>query len=422
MTPRILLRASWQTANIGDVAHAPGGIQAIQRAAPDAEIVLWPVWLDERERAMLAAHLPEVTIVEGGIDAGGCPDSAALQAEFDAADLLVHGSGPSPLRAGDVRAWRTVTGKPYGFLGVTFDPFDPPQQATLPELELMIGQLPPVYLDAGLRDLLDHAAFVYCRDSLSLAYLRAQGVRSDVLELGPDATFACDVVDHEAAAATMAEFGLAEGRFACVIPAVRWTPYYRLRGFAPGQEHWRRDAVNALYTEADMAPLREGIVAWVRRTGCPVLIVPEMVHEVELGLRYLASGYPDDVQPFVHHLPRFWPLEEAAGVYARAAAVFGHECHSPIIASSYGTPGLYVREPCDTVKGRMYADLGLPHAQVEVTDGAAAVVGWVERVIDDPAGMRAVTRAGNERARALLSEAATVVTKAAEDGAVSWRR
>lgn len=416
MRPRILLRASWQTANIGDVAHAPGAIQAIRRVAPDADVVLWAVWLDDRELTMFRAFLPDVRIVEGTIDGDNRPTTAALREEFRNADLLVHGSGPSPLRAREVGGWRALTGRPYGFLGVSFDPFSPPHSGRLGELAGMIDHLPPDYLGDELRELLDGAAFVFCRDTLSLRYLRGQGVAARVLDFGPDATFACDVVDEAAAAATMAAYGLTDRHFACVIPSVRFTPYHELRGQPPTRENHRRAAVNAVYTDEDMAPLRAGVVAWVRRTGDPVLVVPEMIHEVALGERYLAHGYPEDVQPLVHHLPRFWPLEEAAGVYARAAAVFGHECHSPILASSHGTPALYLRAPSDTVKGQMYADVGLPEASAEILDGQAPVLAWLDRVITDPEGARAATRAANERARNRLDEAVRVVLKSAEGG------
>lgn len=408
---RVLVRASWQTANIGDVAHAPGCLQALRRADPDAELVLWAVWLDDRELRLIRTLLPDVTIVEGNVDRHGRPGTAALRAEFEAADVLVHGSGPAPLREAEMQAWRRLTGKPYGFFGVTFDPFDPAQDATLDDLGTMIDALPPDYLSPGLRDTLEHAAFVYCRDSHSVGYLRGQGIDATFV---PDAVFTADVADAAAAAATLAEFGLDDGRFACVIPSLRWTPYYRLRGLPPDQRSWRRDAVNAAYVERDMKVLRDGIETWVRRTGTPVLLVPEMIQEVELARQYLADGYPADVQPYVHHLPRYWDLSEAAGVYARAAAVFGHECHSPILASTFGVPSLYVRVPNDTVKGRMWADVGLPDSCAEI--GPDAAVTWIEELLADPSAARERATTANRVARGLLDDAARQILQLASAG------
>ena len=38
---KILLRSSWQTVNIGDIAHTPGVLAILERYFPDAEITLW---------------------------------------------------------------------------------------------------------------------------------------------------------------------------------------------------------------------------------------------------------------------------------------------------------------------------------------------------------------------------------------------
>ena len=44
--PRILLRSSWQTVNIGDIAHTPGVLALLERHLPAAEVSLWPSHLD----------------------------------------------------------------------------------------------------------------------------------------------------------------------------------------------------------------------------------------------------------------------------------------------------------------------------------------------------------------------------------------
>ena len=40
--PRILLRSSWQSVNIGDVGHTPGALNILEKHFPEAELMLWP--------------------------------------------------------------------------------------------------------------------------------------------------------------------------------------------------------------------------------------------------------------------------------------------------------------------------------------------------------------------------------------------
>lgn len=39
--PRILLRGSWQSVNIGDIGHTPGAMRLIEKYFPEAEVTLW---------------------------------------------------------------------------------------------------------------------------------------------------------------------------------------------------------------------------------------------------------------------------------------------------------------------------------------------------------------------------------------------
>lgn len=211
--------------------------------------------------------------------------------------------------------------------------------------------------------------------------------------------------DEDAAAGLLAGYGLREGRFLCVLPRLRFTPYHRIpeKGIAPHKENWRRDAINEVHTEADMLPLRAAVIAWVREGGGQVLICPEMIHEVEVGARYLAHGYPPDVQPHVHHLDRYWELTEAAALYTHAAGVLSAECHSPLLAAACGTPALYVRQPTDTIKGQMYPDLGLPMIEVE-RDGTPGVLGWLRDLVERPEELRRSTGHAHRRAQERLAQ------------------
>ncbi|WP_116949056.1 polysaccharide pyruvyl transferase family protein [Jiangella endophytica] len=395
--PTILLRSSWQTPNIGDVAHTPGALRALAQYVPDARLVLWPVMIGARERAMLAAAFPRVDIVDGDLRPDGSATTPELAAALDAADVLVHGSGPSLVRADDLRVWAS-TGKPYGFFGVSVDPLNPMFTGTLDEIETMVRALGRGGIDDHQLAVLDGAAFVYCRDSITEVFLRSLGLTGPAVVFGPDATVAFDVLDEEAAAATKARHGLIDGEYLCAVPRLRWTPYFRIRGDAPTRLDARRTAYNDLWAGHDLGVLAAAVVAYVRRTGHPVLVAPEMSYAVELAQEHFGDALPSDVRPYVRVLDRFWSAPEAMTVYRDAQAVVSLECHSPLMALSQGTPAVYVRQPTDTLKGRMYADLGVPHRATEIGDGPVPVVTALQRILDDPVSARAETAAIRNRA------------------------
>jgi hypothetical protein len=60
VAPTILLRSGWQSANIGDVAHAPGVMTVLARHLPEASIILWPGGLNEQAEAVLRKLFPQV--------------------------------------------------------------------------------------------------------------------------------------------------------------------------------------------------------------------------------------------------------------------------------------------------------------------------------------------------------------------------
>ena len=352
---------------------------------------------------MLARDFPEVTIVEGELDERGHASTTELRQAFADYDFLLHGSGPHAVAAADVRAWWRKTRKPYGFFGITVDPVAPPTEATLARLRSMIGFLPKSYLDPADRDLFNNADFVYCRDSLSRDYLASQGVVAPILEFGPDATFSFDSRNDEAAQKILDRYRLDDGEFLCLVPGLKWTPYYELRDILPDREALRREAVAAAFADDDMAALTEVIVGWVRSTGRPVLVCPEMRYQMALAEKYWGASLPDDVAPLVHLLPEFWTPATAATVYGRARLVVSVECHSPILAITAGTPTLDVRQRTDTIKGEMYADLGAADWVIELESDAGARV--LQSALDIEADIdtaRTRARAVHERAQSLL--------------------
>ena len=51
---RVLLRSSWQTINIGDIAHTPGMVALLTELVPGVELTLWPGNIGDGVKEMLA--------------------------------------------------------------------------------------------------------------------------------------------------------------------------------------------------------------------------------------------------------------------------------------------------------------------------------------------------------------------------------
>src|SRR3954471_11938256 len=63
--PRILLRSSWQTVNIGDIGHTPGVIRLLGEHLPEAEVTLWPSGVGDGVQEMLRSNFPGLKIALG---------------------------------------------------------------------------------------------------------------------------------------------------------------------------------------------------------------------------------------------------------------------------------------------------------------------------------------------------------------------
>jgi hypothetical protein len=235
--PRIVLRSSWQTVNIGDIGHTPGVLTLLEKYLPEAEVRLWPMHVDNGVDEMLRRRFPKVPIIEG---------ADAVKAAFAECDFLLHGSGPGFSAAKDVAKWRKETGKPYGIYGITFG-----------------------FASAGAVELLGAAKFAFFRDSVSLAFAKDHGVKCADMEFCPDGAFAVDV-RNDAAAVFLKANGLEDGKFLCCLSRFRHTPYWKVKkGYAfDEKKHARNEAMK----EHDHAPLREAIIAVVRETPLKVML------------------------------------------------------------------------------------------------------------------------------------------------------
>lgn len=412
MRPRhILLRSSWQTVNIGDIGHTPGMLALLRTYLPETQVTLWPTSVDRGVDKMLLAEFPKLRIAEGRVGKDGKPTTPELASAWKGADLLVHGSGSGLVARDHVAAWRKATGKPYGFYGVSSLHYTEPGE--LEDLRrLMTGGRLKI---TGLtREVLDGAAFVFFRDTISLAHAKAEGIQCPNMDFGPDATFAINLRDDATAGSYLKAAGLEEGKYLCAIPRLRYTPYHKILGKKATAEDLRRDKINEEYREKDHAKLREAIVAFVRTTGLKVLACPEMTYQIEVAKADLIDKLPEDVKKNVVWRETYWNADEAASVYARALAVASCEMHSPIIAATTGTPALYLRTPTDTCKGQMWRDIGLNEWFFELNScQGEAIAKAVLAIAADPAAARAKMKAAMEFVRTRQAKTMAVVGQSA---------
>lgn len=336
--PRILLRSSWQTVNIGDIAHTPGVLALLEKYLPEAEVRLWYSRIGNGVREMLLARFPKLQLVQE-------PDQ--LKAAFAECDFLLHGSGPSLVAERDVARWSKETGKPYGVYGITFSATAP--TALTPSADEAV---------AATIKILSGAKFVFFRDSVSLEVARAKGCTSPVMDFGPDGAFATDLKDDAKAEAYLRANGLEEGQFLCCIARLRFTPYWMIPEKQTARDE-KKHARNEAMKEHDCQPLRDAITAVVENTGLKILLCPEDETQMAINKEMLYDKLPPAVRARCVHRENYWLTAEALSTYRRSAGLFGHEMHSPIMCIGHGIPAIVCRWPEQTSKGLMWRDIGL---------------------------------------------------------------
>lgn len=398
---RVLLRSSWQMANIGDMAHAPSAIGLFARLAPDLDVVLWARRISDEERATLERWYPRLRVITGDLDALGRASTPELADELERCDFLLHGSGRLLAGEPDVRRWAAATGKPYGFFGISVDPLTPHYASTLDDMAGVVAGLTPTFMTLEQKVLVERAEFVYCRDSISVDYLHAQGVAA--ARLGPDAVFAFAPPESTNVDDFRATHGLGDDGYVCVVPRLRYTPYHEMLGTPAGQPEQIRDAINTVAARHELGVVAEFVTTLVRDRGIRVLVCPEMSYADVLGAEFVAS-LPDDVRPSVVAMSGFWSPSEATAVFAGASAVLSMECHSPILAGRVGVPSLYLRQPTDTIKGRMWSDLGMPDRILELQGCSTADLESAFAALLDSPTAREETERAARAAEELLEE------------------
>lgn len=420
--PRILLRGSWQSVNIGDIGHTPGALGILETQFPEAEVTLWTESgsgpLGHGAGDMLKRAFPKLKIVAGSVK-DGKPSTPELAKAWDETDIYLNGSGSGFPAAAHAIAFRKATEKPVGVFGVSTDPISgfgagrDPEGGTLASIRERAMKLPNTHISNELRYIMDRAAFFFCRDTISRDYLKSQGVKCPVVEFGPDAQLGMKLRDDATGNAWLAKNGLEDGKFICVIPRLRYTPYHKIRKTKATETDAAKDAINDRTTEKDHAKLRDMIARYVKGTGNKVLVCAEMTYQVEMGRDVLVNPLPEDIRRSVVWRDTYWLPDEAASIYAKAQCVVSVECHSPLISLHQGTPTFHVRQPTDTCKGQMYRDIGAGDwlFEVDETSGEQLWAG-LEAIHRNPAAARekvkaimATVEAGQKRMVTALREA-----------------
>lgn len=374
--PSILLISGWNLYNIGDVAITPGFLRLVQRYLPEARVTILAASYPEELRAYLRQFpdlIEDFDLLPMEFKPGQ-PLSAEMEAAFAGADLLVLNSGMTLSYGYYGHDWdrylpRILSfikarelGVPYGIYGHSFDRVDPPA-------------------DILYRDVLGSAAFVYTRDSESLALLKSKAIACPEMAFAPDSTFAFDLRNAETDAyadSFLAEHRLEPGKFLAFVPRL---DVNRFRDDGREQVH--------------AAQTRDLISLWVRRTGEPVVIVPEVSRLLEVHKTMIFDQLSPDVQPHVRYMADYWMPDQAQAVYARARIVVSAEMHSVILGLAAGTPSLHPHFAQAGLKQWMLRDLGIEHwlfdqDEVPLEQVADAMVAVRE---DPAAAQRAVARA-----------------------------
>ena len=372
----ILLHSAWQTINIGDIGHTPGTLRIIEQHLPEAQVILWAASLNAPVEAMLRRRFPKVEIVRGSLTSGG-GGSEPLKAAIARADLFMRNSGMGTDT--NFMDYCKEQGKPYGLYGQSYFP------------AFVEGDRAAEHIA-----LLGDAAFVYCRETHTLATLRMAGVKPPVLEFAPDGCFGIDVRDDRRALDLMRTLGLEERKFLTIQLRTNTAK-------APGVDDLRVPKLNPLHPtpeqraddERRAAIYRELITAWVEKTGHKVLIAPEVEKEMAHNKRLLCDPLPANIRKNVVNCETFWNADEAASVFARAHTAVCHEPHSLIIALANGTPIIHTYSEFHSPKCWMFRDIGLSEWLLEFdsTPAEKLKATLFEIDADYPAALRKVARA-----------------------------
>lgn len=330
--PKVLVRSGWQTVNIGDIGHTFGLLQIMQDYLPEVEVILWPKSFDRGVEELLRTSYPKLQIVKSPIDS----ITPELKTAFTDCAFMVHSSGPYVTADKELRSWWEATHKPFGIYGVSLDE-----------------------VTDDLAAFLQNASFMYCRDTDSLKYLKTLNLKIPIQEFAPDSTFGIKVYNDAKAQEYLDSVGLKKGEFICVIPRMRYTPYWQMMNREPSASDKEKYAITLAYRERDAEKMRNVITDWIKATGLKVLICAEVTYQVPFGKETLYDPLPEDIKKNAVWRSTFWLPDEATSVYKHSRALVCSEPHSLIMAVANGIPSIHMKQATDTRKGQMWEDIGL---------------------------------------------------------------
>lgn len=333
----VLLQCAWAVKNIGDIGHTPGTLRFLEQYLPEANVILWASNTNAEVDAMLKRRFPNVEIVKGSMNT----KDGAVQKAIARSDFFLRGPGMG--QPTDFMTYCNKIGKPWGLQGQSYFP----DMITGPGGE-------------ERKALLDTAAFIYCRDSKTLAMLKKAGVKTPVLEFAPDGCFGIDVKDETRALARLKKHGLENKKFITL----------QLRTHSPttpGVDDKRPQKLNPLNPTPEniaddtrRAKVYQDLIAmWVKETGWKVVIAPEVQKEMIYNKKFIYDTLPDSLKKHVVNFDEFWNVDEACSFYARAHTVICHEPHTPIMALAMGTPMMHTFSEFHSPKCWMFKDIGL---------------------------------------------------------------
>ena len=321
---------------MGEVAQVAGLLQILQGELPGVRLTVWATNLENGAGEWLKNLYPKVTFITGTTGDDGLPDQPALERAWKAADFLMHGPATGMVARNHLEAWRRKTGKPFGIYGVT-----------LPEM------------DEKLASLLRAAAFVWLRDGISRAAVAKLGLEEAQLGFGPDSAFAMSHRNPAASDDWLHRHALDKKPFLCVVPKLRYTPYWQIYRRPPKYAEIAQAKQNKEFQETDHQLLLDALHRCLQIPDLHILVCPEMPYETEVGTNWIFQKLPESLQSRCIVRSEPWLPDEAAATYAKAKALLSLELLSCVVAAAAGTPALHVCLPEDRKSGQMWRDVGL---------------------------------------------------------------
>lgn len=359
---KILLYSGWNTKNIGDQGHTPGTLRFLEQHFPEAQLTVWLSSTNEETNELLRKRFPHISIVRGKMDIHGKTESPELAKAFETADVVIHNSGMafnSFWKAPSILEACNRNNKAIVLYGQSFDGFKPEDEG------FMVRQL-------------SQAAAIYCRDTESYQYLRRIGVRSSILEFGPDGCFGIDLRNDQKAQAYMKQHGLESKKFLVAIIRTN-TPAGARPKTLPSwdvgdrsQNPWDPSSDDAIQSEEWARKIRQIIIHWVKETNLPVLLAPEVEKEIIHAKRLLYDRLPADIQAKVVHKAEWWNMDEACSIYRQAHTLVSAEPHSLIMALANRTPIIHLFSRRHGLKAWMFRDIGLSEWLHDIDHAAAS--------------------------------------------------